>query len=76
MTHLRIGNAHHDFGLAVRDRNIGRLHGVTGRRFDHGSKFLDRFGCLGPERVGAAIGRERGPIELCDHVQRRELADV
>lgn len=70
-------NLHHDFRLAISDRDVRRLDWIASRRFDHGAVFLDRLGCLRPKGVSPAIGRKRCNIrQLFRGAEVRSRDDV
>lgn len=54
-------NRHHDFRLAISDRDVRRLDWIASRRFDHGAVFLD---CLGRLRPKTVILYEKSPVSL------------
>jgi hypothetical protein len=68
-------DTHHDLGLPVGDRNVGRLNRIAGRRLDHGAVFLDRLGRLSPHAIGEAVGRQRCAIEVGQEAERGQFPD-
>jgi hypothetical protein len=70
--HTELGrDSDHDVDLFVGD--VGRLHWIAVRRFDHGAIALDRRYRLHPEAMRLAVDGEHATIEAGEQPERRQL---